>query len=883
MTFESPSTNTLEQTALTGVVAKHAVIEYLRKPIGTPPDLEDKLVVRLLRGIQIGDNNASEADRAVLVRQILGNIYANEDNQETVVPDDDGWPDLADWKQYGVTARSVRDGIAVVAQPWIPDWIDSANSIGVDNAAVVAAVRNQTRSVDGDPFLAGLGVSRYRSDAQRTAVRSALKAPPASTLLVTLPTGEGKSLVYLSVARYGYEDSPGPDGVTLVVVPTIALAVDQKQAAVEHGLIDKPRAFLGGDPDSTNNQIIESIKNGTQGLVFAAPESVSGRLRSPLEDAASKGHFKALVIDEAHLISTWGANFRPEFQVLSGLRRSLIAASPMGKEPRTILLSATVTQSAFESIKTLFTDTSDDSTTKNEFATISGARIRPEIDYWSAEPSSEPVRIDRVEEALRHLPRPAILYTSRVDDADDWFIRAKAAGFRRVARMTGHTTSRERDEIIRGWRNGTIDLVVGTSAFGLGIDNQHVRSVIHACIPESLDRFYQEVGRSGRDGRAAISLVVPSFTDTQVAEHLANSPLISVNVGFGRWQAMYHHPDRTVKDGHRVHEIRVDVPPGDGIDRMDMVGDQNTAWNQRTLAMLANTGLIELKDFRSEAIEESQPDGELSAHRVQTGNRDTGLSEYAHFQTIFIADPQVNEIDTWHKQVETFRKNHSSTFRRGLQAMNDVLSGTVCTSSVLAPMYRISTNIDSEEFEVRPSSACGGCKYCRKEGLSPLFKNPGATSYPWKYVEKQSRTIDDIVDKNRRAIVFTPPNMANSGRAARRFHSAVTALAASGVRSWTIQSGYPLDSDVIQASLSWPIIFISPHESKSLPPGPSLFMGLENSIESTKVFDTDISTKPRLYFLPENTRHPERRDRALKNNVPIRWISLDSFIAKGMS
>ena len=106
-------------------------------------------------------------------------------------------------------------------------------------------------------------------------------------------------------------------------------------------------------------------------------------------------------------------------------------------------------------------------------------------------------------EALRHVPRPAILYVTRVVDAKAWRDRLEAEGFEHAELVHGETGANERDRILRGWRDGDIDLVVATSAFGLGIDYRHVRAVVHACIPESLDRFYQEVGRGGRDGRRA--------------------------------------------------------------------------------------------------------------------------------------------------------------------------------------------------------------------------------------------------------------------------------------------------------------------------------------------------------------------------------------------
>ncbi len=874
------STNTENQrrsstTPNLDAAAIHKIVKFLGSPIGEVPELDDKLLVRLLSGLADEDLAASAEDRAVLIRQIVTHIYGQSNSHEVVVPASDGWPNKDLWSKFGMTARQVKSGFAVRADPWIPDWLTS-HATSVDLSSSLALVRNKTMTTAGDPFLPALKVSDYRSGAQRTAVRAALTAPAGSTLLVTLPTGEGKSLVYLSVAKLGYENFPGPDGVTLVVVPTVALAIDQKQAAAEHGLVDRPRAFLGGDPDGTNNQIIDSIKNGTQGLVFAAPESVSNRLRGPLEDAAKAGYLKAIIVDEAHLISAWGANFRPEFQVLSGLRRSLINVSPKGREPRTILLSATVTQDAFETMRSLFTDKSSAET---KFGVVSGARLRPEIEYWAAESSSESIRIKRVEEALHHLPRPAILYTSRVKDAEEWFDRVTALGFRRVAKMTGHTSTSERNDIIDGWRSGRIDLVIGTSAFGLGINNQHVRTVIHACVPESLDRFYQEVGRGGRDGRASISVVIPSHVDHRVSKNLASSPLISVDVGFGRWQSMYHHAETKTLSGNRLYRMRVDVPPADGVGRMDMVGDQNTAWNQRTLAMLANTGLIELRDFESTRIEQPEP------IELGSAGKSNIPAEYAHFQTIYVRDPRVDDIDTWRQQVETYRSKHSDSFKQNLQAMNNVLSGQQCVSEILAPMYKVSTGISSSGSSIRPTSACGGCTACRRDGTPLIFRQPPIPKHPWTENSKANSILDPIVDKSNRVIVFTSEDDPKSRSVRRRFDETLTRMAVGGVRSWTVYDDRLIDSKAVLSTLNWQVLFIASgsFESGSLPPGPSLWVGKADSVESLAILDAAPPNIPRLLILPERTVHPERPDRRLKGNHPIRWITFKSFIEKGNS
>lgn len=97
----------------------------------------------------------------------------------------------------------------------------------------------------------------------------------------------------------------------------------------------------------------------------------------------------------------------------------------------------------------------------------------------------------------------------------------KDAGFSRLGLVHGKTSQQNRDSVVAGWRTGALDLVVGTSAFGLGIDYAHARSVIHACVPETLDRFCQEVGRGGRDGCGALSLIIPAGSDKHLARRMS--------------------------------------------------------------------------------------------------------------------------------------------------------------------------------------------------------------------------------------------------------------------------------------------------------------------------------------------------------------------------
>src|SRR5262249_48814617 len=121
------------------------------------------------------------------------------------------------------------------------------------------------------------------------------------------------------------------------------------------------------------------------------------------------------------------------------------------------------------------------------------------------------------------------------------------AGFSRLALFDGDTPDDQRRRIVDEWSKDELDVVVATSAFGLGVDKADVRTVIHCCVPEGVDRYYQEVGRGGRDGVACGSLVLYTQTDVEVARGMSAQKLISSEPpffkGWGRWHKMAIHSD----------------------------------------------------------------------------------------------------------------------------------------------------------------------------------------------------------------------------------------------------------------------------------------------------------------------------------------------------
>ena len=650
---------------LTGAAAFRALSEILAgKRDAETVLMADIALERLRRAMKEGA--ASPLDRAVLVRQVLlGEEGRRGSGQKPRLP------------ASGFSVSCANDvGLEIVdgqvrALPWIPSWLPDATRDPGWQAARLERRRfgPDDKGPVADPFIKRLGHSRYRSGGQRAAIRSALFAPPGSTTAIALPTGEGKSLVFQAINEIGFSfdpDVPGRDGVTLVIVPTIALAYDHERKYQEKG--NEPLAYVGSSATDVRARIRDRIEHENRGLVFVAPEAACQSLRPALLAASSVGRLKAVVIDEAHLIDAWGTGFRTEFQSLSGLRRELIAASPNGREPRTVLLSATVTPETFETLRDLFTN-------PGELRTLSAGQLRPEPDYWVASPAIAEIRNDRIIEALYHLPRPAILYVTEVAEAKAWEQRLRELAYCRLAAFHGQTPDHIRKRTLGRWQDGDLDLVVATSAFGLGIDYPHVRTIVHACVPETLDRFYQEVGRGGRDGCASISVAIPSDRDFRTARGLNQETVLSVERGRTRWKAMFEHPDRVHLHG-TTFRLRLNVAPGQSADDIDLVGERNLQWNARLLSLLSRAGLIRLG-------EASDPPGALSRGGEHIDPRYTdGI-----FETVEILESDHLNESVWQDRVEPVRQKIQASRARSLQLMLEHLHGKSCPSELLLELY----------------------------------------------------------------------------------------------------------------------------------------------------------------------------------------------------
>jgi len=731
----------------------------------------------------------------------------------------------------------------------------------VDAIAMGATMQRHYQHTPGDPFLSVVApFDEYQSLGQRAAVRSALTVPPGATLLVCLPTGEGKSLVFYVVARLGFGDAVPPPGVTLVVTPTVALALDHERSAGRFGFDDAPRAYVGSSDRVTQNQnIVDAIRQGTQGLCFASPEAVCTTLRAPLLEAAAKGALRAIVIDEAHIVDTWGTSFRPEFQLLSGIRRDLLRKSPPALQARTLLLSATVTLEAASTLKTLFA--TDDNGNVADFAVCSALTLRPEIDYWVAAKSDAYKRRHRVEDALLHLPRPAILYATEVRHAQDWMTHLRQLGFGRISTVTGETPNEERLVVINKWSRGEIDLVVATSAFGLGIDYPNVRTVIHACVPEGIDRFYQEVGRGGRDGRSAISLVIPTERDAGIARSLGRQQqlLISAERGFQRWSAMFNHPDRRYL-GDGESELRIDIPPSSASGDIDMDSEQNTDWNSRTLTLMASAGMLTLQ---ATSIDSAATNDSSLIERIR------------RFQTVRILDPEHLNPTHWEAVVEPHRIAVEAATRRNFDFMVKHLSADTCPAQLLAPLYEVDV---ADVAHISVARACGGCSIHRIN-LSPYHELPTEPLVPWPAASQIQNPVAETMGPANCLVVFSSDVIGVGNRSAkRRARETFAQLIRCGFRNLLVLAACDLNLAELQRDvIDWPFFVGSDLISHNLPPGPVLLICSRDTPLQRSWFRVTNPADARLLFLPTDFPDPDRLGVPLRQSLQQRQLTFAEF------
>lgn len=712
-------------------------------------------VGRRLAKTLASSNDAGTLDIAGLTSHFLRReaLVRGDPTLTLRVPKSVGWPTAETWRRCGcdvsqTTAREFR----LQAATWSPSWLPASDHAPL-GPALVEQQRRTDRDVVADPALTEtMGIERYLSPGQRAAVRSAVLMQPGTSLLVVLPTGSGKSLAMYATARLGLEGG----GVTVVVVPTVALAIDQERRAPSFftgttagNQVDRWAYHAGLTPEEKRD-LRSRIRDGRQPIVFASPEAVVGSLRGPLLEAASAGYLRALVVDEAHLVAQWGNEFRPEFQTLAGLRHALLSACPNHARLRTLLLTATLTNEAWWTLETLFAG-------EDGLQISAAVSLRPEPDFYVV-PTDESGRKTIVMDLVHAVPRPFILYTTRRQDADAWAERLRTSGLNRVGVITGSTPAATRENLLKRWSEEDLDVMVATSAFGLGMDQSDVRTVVHACIPENVDRFYQEVGRGGRDGKACLSFLIHTPADRKLAKSLGEQRIITIEKGMARWATMY--ATAMAVEGADSILVRIDARHT-GV-RAD--SDANIAWNLRTLILMARAGLLNLQANPLPTLERGPTEDEYDFDQ----RRHRAFQDSLLLTRVRLENVSHLERQTWVDKVEPHRKRTHTADRQAYDRIQTLLNGQESFSSIFGATYTVDT---AGIYPSRGALSCPFARRSRQEQRSPQPPPAGVIQNPVRPIEK---VLARAVGNRRTVLISCSP--ANDKRAKRRTTKTILSL-----------------------------------------------------------------------------------------------------------
>ena len=309
--------------------------------------------------------------------------------------------------------------------------------------------------------------------------------------VVLMPTGGGKSLCFQVPAL-------ALDGLTVVVSPLIALMKDQVQALQGNGI---PAAFLNSSLEFNEERLIQQqLRNGDLKLLYVSPERL---FQQGFLDTLSSLNVALFAVDEAHCISSWGHSFRPEYKQLHVLKQHF---------PQVPVVALTATA---------------DRTVRGDIAGSLGLReprvfissfdrpnlslaVLPGQDRWKA--------IERI--MGRHAGKCGIIYCNSRAGAEKLAAKLQGIGVKADhyhAKLDPLERSRVQDDFIQG----KLHVICATIAFGMGIDKSDVRFVIHYNMPGTVEGYYQEIGRAGRDGKPAETILFYSYADVQTHMHFA--------------------------------------------------------------------------------------------------------------------------------------------------------------------------------------------------------------------------------------------------------------------------------------------------------------------------------------------------------------------------
>lgn len=408
------------------------------------------------------------------------------------------------------------------------------------------------------------GFDEFRGD-QGEIIAATLKG---QNTLVLMPTGMGKSLCYQIPARL-------MKGTTLVISPLIALMKDQVDQAKKRGL--RVAAINSSLSKKQRESLYNQLAENRLELVYVSPERFRNK---EFRAAVKKSKINLLAIDEAHCVSEWGHDFRPDYTRISEFRTFM-------KCPPVMALTATATPNVQQDILKQI------GLKPNQVSRFVHGIQRPNIDLAIKRIHGFEGKLDAILPVLKKINGSKILYFALVKSLEAFSEALSSFEVEHVI-YHGQLSASQRKNAQDAFMSGECKLVLATNAFGLGVDKQDIRFVGHLEIPGSIESYYQEVGRSGRDGKPASALLLYDEDD------------VSIQMDFIKWS----NPDPEFI--RSVYSLIEDSPDRVNSGGYGYLREQMNFYNRRDFRVETAVNLL----GRWDCIE-----GEIERRNIKTTNK----------------------------------------------------------------------------------------------------------------------------------------------------------------------------------------------------------------------------------------------------------------------
>lgn len=336
---------------------------------------------------------------------------------------------------------------------------------------------------------------------------------------------------------------------------------------------------------------MNAIHNKTAKLLFISPETLllNQGFINEIENANQCRYLKNIVIDEAHIVLDWGALFRVDYQCLESWKNNL---QEMNSSLRTFLLSATFDEKSVNILKDMFSK-------DGRWIEVRCDALRKEPRFTYVQAKNILDKKKKEKELIRLLPHPMIVYVSRPDEAESLKKGLEEEGIYNIRTFTGKTGNNQRKKIIDEWIQDDFEIMIATSAFGVGVDKPDVRTVLHLYLPQNANSYYQELGRGGRDGLPSLSCMCLYYnSDEEITRKRITKQILTSEKIIKRWFSMFNSTlTKAVKD---LYQIDTSVKPSYNDESDEEINEADIKWNVYVLLLLRRRRLLEIISVRRE-------------------------------------------------------------------------------------------------------------------------------------------------------------------------------------------------------------------------------------------------------------------------------------------